>query len=137
MGRCPSFVTFQQVRFSVIERIEGFRPGRSRGRGCATRRDVVCHRGRGPDGAPGANISRDAMRRQKRAFSRVQRRDDVRAIRESLEGGAVDVDDIDVEELRRISDRLRVRSDAARISSVEFEVFWLVEVDEGVSDDGA
>jgi len=72
----------------VIQRIEGFRRGRSRGRGgCSTRRDVVCHRGRGPDGAPGANISRATMRRQKRSFSKAQRRDDVRAIAESLEGG--------------------------------------------------
>ena len=68
----------------MLERIEGFRPGRSRGRGCATRRDVVCHRGRGPDGAPGANISRDEMAAQKRRFSRAQRRADQMAIDSGL-----------------------------------------------------
>jgi len=68
----------------VIERIEGFRPGRSRGRGCATRRDVVCHRGRGPTGEPGANVSRDQMAVQKRRFSRAQRRADQMAIDSGL-----------------------------------------------------
>ena len=69
----------------MLERTEGFRDGRSApGGGCATRRDVVCHRGRGPDGAPGANISRDQMAAQKRRFSRAQRRADQMAIASGL-----------------------------------------------------